>query len=167
MTSNIVFKVMNSKFKKTVEVNELPESYNKLLELLKNINSEIHYSENNIIFCINGTPFDQSSLNIIYPTQKSSSFQIVVLVRAKKTLHTHNDFTDGVRSTVEGYATGNKTVFQPTDRIGNLSGVSLTIPEGVSIRDKNGNPIKIKVQTVNGPSSIKINGEQYRNVTRD
>ena len=40
-------------------------------------------------------------------------------------------------------------------------------PSGRVVKDKNGNPIKISVQTVNGPSNINVSGRVFRNVTRD
>jgi len=87
-----------------------------------------------------------------------------VLIKPKQTSQTHNDWDSNVRTTVEGYVVpGSNTSFVPQNRLGQDSGISLTFSEGTSLRDKDGNPIKISVKTINGPS--KING--YQNVTKD
>jgi len=166
----ITFKIMGSNTTNNINTIELPSSYEELLKLLKNINTSINYSENNIIFCIDGKPFDKINNTITYPTTsiKNNKYFIVVLVKPIKINQTHNSWNEGVRSTVEGYVTSEcKTTFVPKNRLGEDTGVSLTIPEGTSLRDKNGNPIKITVQTVNGPSHINVSGRVFRNVTRD
>ena len=164
----IVFKVMGSDNTNIIKVVDLPKTYQDLVDLLKTINHSIHYSENNITFCIDGKPFTQASTSIIYPSTKNNKYFIVIFIKPKQLNQTHNGWGKGVRSTVEGYVTpGSKTTFIPQNRLGQDSLVSLTIPEGTTLRDKNGNPIKISVKTVNGPSSIKIKGNTYHNVTRD
>ena len=164
----IVFKIMGSDNTNTIKVVDLPKTYCELLDLLKTINHSIHYSENNITFCIDGKPFTQASTSIIYPSTKNNKYFIVIFIKPKQLNQTHNGWGKDVRSTVEGYVTpGSKTTFVPKNRLGQDSGVSLIIPEGTTLRDKNGNPIKISVKTVNGPSSIKIKGNTYHNVTRD
>ena len=167
MTS-IVFKIMGSDSSNTIEVEKLPKSYQEMLELLKKTNSSLHYSKNNIVFCIDGKPYNKTCDSIIYPNvsslRKNNKYFVVVLMQPINKKQTHNNWKADVRSTVEGYVLpGTNNTFVPENRLGGNSGVSLIFSEGTSIRDKDGNPIKISVQTVNGSS--KING--YRNVTKD
>ena len=159
----IVFKIMGTDTSNTIEIENLPNSYQELLEVLKKINSSINY-KNNITFCIDGKPFNQTCKNIIYPAISQNKFFIVVLIKPNCDKQTHNDWGKNVRKTVEGYVLpGINNKFVPKDRLGNDSGVSLTFGEGTSIRDKNGNPIKISVQTINGPSKIN----RYQNISKD
>jgi hypothetical protein len=164
----IVFKVMGSDNTNTIEVINLPKSYRELLDLLKTINHSIHYSQNNITFCIDGKPFTQTCTSIIYPSTKNNKYFIVIFIKPKQLNQTHNGWGKNVHSTVEGYVTpDSKTTFIPQNRLGEDTGVTLIVPSGTTLRDKNGNPIKISVQTVNGPSSFKIKGKTFHNVTRD
>lgn len=163
-TYTLKFKIMSTNITNISKMNNLPNSYDELLYVLKNINSSINYSSNNITFCIDGKPFSKNSNTIIYPTTKNNNYFIVVLVQPIQIKQMHNDWGPDVRSTVEGYVVpGSKTKFVPKNRLGEDVGVSLTIPEGTPLRDKNGNPIKISVKTVKGPS--KING--FYNVSKD
>ena len=146
------------------KMDNLPNSYDELLYVLKNINTTINYSSNNITFCIDAKPFSKNSNTIIYPTTKNNNYFIVVLVKPIEIKQTHNDWSPNVRSTVEGYVIpGSKTKFIPKNRLNVDTVVSPTISEGTTLRHKNGNPIKISVKTVNKPS--KING--FINVIRD
>lgn len=167
-THTLKFKIMGTKITNISKMNNLPNSYDELLSVLKNIDTSINYSLNNITFCIDGKPFTKNNNTITYPETKNNNYFIVVLVQLIEIKQTHNNWGPDVRSTVEGYVVpGSKTKFVPKNRLGEDTGVSLTIPEGTTLRDKNGNPIKISVQTVNGPSHINVSGRVFRNVSKD
>lgn len=172
----VIFQVFGVKTKNEIEVEQLPFNFIGLLSLLKKINPEIDLKQN-ITFCINGKPFNQTSSNIEFPLQKSDKYHVVVFIKPNP-IQTHNRFEENVISTVEGYVgfgtennihtnsigdVENTTKFVPKNRLGVESGVSLTFSSGSQILDSQGNPIKISVQTIKGASKI---GE-YSNVTKE
>lgn len=174
----IIFKILNGGSNSEVEVAKLPNNYNELLKMYEGINTNLDSINSNVIFCINGNSFDQNCNEISYPLQKCNIYHIVVLIKIKKLSQTYNKWDSNVRSTVEGYVTAgsenstrinsrgdtvNETKFVPKNRLGQETGVSLTFSTGSSVVDKDGNPVNISVQTINGPSMI--NG--FRNVTKD